>query len=101
MLSLHSDALAVNMGAVTESEVADFAALVADALGCEWAWTTGGDSYIAPIMYIDRRIIDKYPWEAIEHVVHEGTHHVLSPETGHGATFFRTYAELLKRFVSD
>ena len=99
-LSLRGDALAANMGAVTEAEVTDFAALVADDLGCEWAWTTAGSIYIAPVMHIDRSLIGQYPWQAIECVVHEATHHELHPETGHGASFFRAYAGLLSRFAA-
>lgn len=99
MLGLHSDAPGINMGAVTEQEVEEFAQMVADELGCKWEWTTGGCIYIAPIMYIDRRIIGQYPWQAIEAVVHEATHHVSG--NGHGTRFFRAYAGLLERFMAN
>jgi len=94
-LSLNSDA--PNMGAVTEQEVAGFAQMVAGELDCEWEWTTGGCIYIAPIMYIDRRVIGGYPWQAIECVIHEATHRAMG--YGHGMKFFRTYAGLLTQFA--
>ena len=101
VLSLRGNPLAANMGVVTEAEVAGFATLVADDLGCEWAWTTAGPIYIAPVMYIDRRVIGQYPWQAIEVVVHEGAHHLLHPDPGHGASFFRIYARLLTKFAAQ
>ena len=98
-LDLRTDERSANMGAVEEEEVESFARLVASELGCRWKWTTAGPIYIHPVMLIDRYIIGRYPWEAIEHVLHEGAHHVLHPYPGHGASFFRTYADLLKKFV--
>ena len=97
MLCLRSDAPGTNMGAVTEQEVADLAQMVADDLGCTWAWTTSGSIYIAPTMYIDRSIIGQYPWQAIDCVVHEATHHAMGD--GHGMRFFRAYAGLLKKIA--
>ena len=96
---LNSDVRGVNMGAVTEKAVADFASMVALKVGCFWNWTTAGAIYLTPTIFIDREIIGQYPWRAIEVVIHEAAHHVLHPHTEHGAVFFRAYADLLERIV--
>ena len=94
-----------NMGAVSQAEVEKFAVYVIRELnldGWRMEWTRAGDlcEKNRHIIFIDKRWIGKYPWQAKEDVLHEVTH-IFTEDKGHGSDFYREYIALLNRFLVE
>ena len=90
-----------NMGAVTKKEVERFGQkVIRDFPGWNMQWTTAGSICIRErkIIFIDRRFIGKYPWEAKEMVLHECSH-INTKDKLHGEEFYKEYIRLLRKFM--
>ncbi len=88
-------------GSVTEKEVEDFANSVLASTYPEktWDWTPAEPSINLVEKFLLRRsVIGLYPWQAKEEVLHEIAHFKVQH---HGSDFWRTYADLVIRFLGD
>jgi len=90
-----------NMGAITRKEIEEFAELVLeDFLGWRFSWSAASPSICdkeQEIIWIAKRYIGRYPWEAKENVLHETAHINTWPsDSFHGEEFYREYIRLLQ-----
>ena len=90
-----------NMGAITKKEIQDFAKLVLeDFPGWQMKWSDASPSICikdSKTIWIEKRYILKYPWEAKENVLHEAAHINTWPlDCVHGKVFYREYIRLLQ-----
>ena len=97
--------IANNMGAVSQSEVEKFAAQVLRELdldGWRMEWTRAGDlcEKTRHIVFIDKRWIGRYPWQAKEAVLHEAAH-IFTDDKFHAVGFYKEYIDLLERFMTN
>jgi len=96
--------VANNMGCMSQAEIEKFAAQVIRELnldGWQMEWTGGGSmcEKSRHIIFIDKRWINKYPWQAKENVLHEIAH-IFTEDKLHGLGFYREYIDLLERFMA-
>lgn len=96
--------MANNMGAIAQAEIEKFAVHVIRELdldGWRMMWTTAGDICMKDrhIIFIDKRWVGKYPWQAKEVVLHEVAH-IFTDDKQHGLGFYREYIELLEKFMA-
>lgn len=98
--------MANNMGSITQSQIEKFTAHVLRNLpldGWRMEWTRNGSlcERERRIIFIDKKFIGKYPWQAKEIVLHEVAH-IFSPEDHfHGCEFYKEYISLLSKFIVD
>ena len=93
-----------NMGCITQEQCEAFAHKVLDAEFPTnvFAWTDAGSILIGQTVYLDRRWIGKYPWEAKERILHEIAHIRTWPEDDtHGELFHREYARLVLCYLGQ
>ena len=94
--------LAVNMGAVTKSEVEEFAlAVLIDYPEWQFEWTPAAPSICIrerKRVLIHTGWVGRYPWEAKNEVLHEVAH---INTTGHGAEFYQEFIRLLTKHMLD
>lgn len=95
-----------NMGSIKRSEVAKFASKVIKALDLddwEMQWSKTEPSICLreqKVILIRRAVIEQYPWQAKEEVLHEIAH-IFTPDRVHGENFYREYILLLERFMVE
>lgn len=92
-----------NMGAISQAEVEKFVACVMRTLdldGWRMEWTGCGDlcEKNRHIIFIDKAVIGKCPWQAKERVLHE-TAHIFTDDKFHSSSFYREYVHLLNTFM--
>jgi len=94
-----------NMGSMSQSEIEKFVAQVIRELGLDgwWMeWTRASPSICEKnrhIVFIDKKWIGRYPWEAKEIVLHEIAH-IFTEDKMHGLSFYREYIDLLEKFMA-
>jgi len=95
-----------NMGCMCKKSIEEFARMVLETLsldekGYQMKWTTASPSIlIEKTIFICEKLIDKYPWEAKQEVLHEVAHIYTHPtDNTHGELFHEVYADLIKRFL--
>ena len=93
------------MGAVTAEQIEQFANKVLSQEFPQYCmkWTTAGPICInkSKTIYIDKRLIGKYPWVAKECILHECAHINSWPkDSTHGEHFYKEYIRLLQIFIS-